>query len=445
MATNKKNVRMGDPRYKKGHLDRFEQKVTNSFTSKYIVPKNKIKEPTNIGPSLYASDSNIYPDKLVIDEVPRKKRNTTSSTKATRRERSGKMPVSSSKKNVNQSKGKSSNHKKKSKVKKKFTFIKLLIGMAVAGMFFVLIFIGTIVANAPVINTSNIYTYLSESSVVYDDKGNEVENIAFGDGNRFKISYEEMPQNVKNAIVAIEDKTFWEHHGFNYVRLAGAVFESLTGGGNISGTSTISQQLARNVYLSETKDVRSISRKITEAYYTTIIERNLTKEQILEAYLNTVSFGYSSYGVEAASKAYFSKSAKNLNLAECAAIAALPKSPNTYALIYRVDANNAQLLNEVNKKDIIGKDNEFVFVFNGEPSRDRRETTLTFMAEQGYISDKEKTSAMNENLRKDIDLNLNLNKSLSTYFSDYMLEQVKEDLVNKKNYSEAEAEQLIFG
>ena len=99
--------------------------------------------------------------------------------------------------------------------------------------------------------------------------------------NREIAKYEELPDNLKNAFIAIEDKTFWTHNGFNFRRIFGAIWSSLTGGGEISGTSTITQQLARNVFLPEEKSVRSIKRKIIEMYYASQIEDELSKEEIL--------------------------------------------------------------------------------------------------------------------------------------------------------------------
>ena len=118
-----------------------------------------------------------------------------------------------------------------------------------------------------------------------------------------------------------------------------SIKDAVLGGGSISGTSTITQQLARNIYLTDKMQERSLSRKITEAYYAVILEKNLSKSEILEAYLNTVNFG-SGYGVQTAAQAYFSKDIQDVTLFEAAALAAMPQLPTTYALVKQVSADS---------------------------------------------------------------------------------------------------------
>ena len=215
---------------------------------------------------------------------------------------------------------------------------KIVLGIGFATFVFLGLYSFTVVANTPKIQPEKIYDYLSERSVLLDDKDQVIDSVSLEGGNRTNIKYKDMPKNLINAVVSIEDKTFWKHHGFNFWRMLGAIKNSLFSGGEISGTSTITQQLARNVYLSETKSVRSLSRKISEAYYTMVIEANLSKEKIMEAYLNTIYLGNNSYGIQSAAKSYFNKDAKNLDLTESAALAALPQAPNNYALVKKVNS-----------------------------------------------------------------------------------------------------------
>ena len=149
---------------------------------------------------------------------------------------------------------------------------------------------------APHIDPKDIYSAVDTSSLIYDDEGKEVDSV-FYTQNRQVIKYDEMPEDLINSFVAIEDKTFWKHHGFNWTRMFGAVLSSFGGGGRISGTSTITQQLARNVYLSDIKSQRSLRRKIIEMHYASKIERALSKEEIIEAYLNSIYLGYGCYGL----------------------------------------------------------------------------------------------------------------------------------------------------
>ena len=192
------------------------------------------------------------------------------------------------------------------------------------------------IAHADTIHPEQIYNTLEVSTHIYDDKGNLTNDIYLSE-NRDIVKYEELPENLKNAFIAIEDKTFWTHKGFNIRRIFGAIWNSVSGGGEISGTSTITQQLARNVFLPEEKSVRSIKRKIIEMYYAHEIEEELSKEEILTAYLNTIYLGYGCYGVDTAAKKYFSKDVEDLTLKNARTCGTLPQAPGVYALLMTED------------------------------------------------------------------------------------------------------------
>ena len=130
-------------------------------------------------------------------------------------------------------------------IKKIFLTILLITALCIAGAFG---YAGYIVYNAPSIDTSAIYSTLTQTTEIYDDKGKLIQTINEGE-NRENIALSEMDPTLIDAFVALEDKTFWEHHGFNVKRIIGAIKNSLLSDGSISGTSTITQQLARNVYL----------------------------------------------------------------------------------------------------------------------------------------------------------------------------------------------------
>lgn len=322
--------------------------------------------------------------------------------------------------------------------------LKLLVTTFVAMVVFLIFYSVTVIANAPKIDTNDIYAYLPESSVLYDDEGKQIDTVFVDGGNRINIDYETLPKDLVNAVVAIEDKTFWNHHGFNFVRIMGAITESVFSGGSIGGTSTITQQLARNVYLSETKSVRSLNRKVTEAWYTILLERSLTKEQIMEAYLNTIYLGNNSYGVEAAARSYFNKPVSELDLLECASLAAIPKSPDAFALVKTYD-NNTLAENGVNlaDKQVLERSASFTTVYNGDASKGRRDTTLKFMKEQKYITADELKKAQADDLSKHIKLGGTAFIGSSVYFSDFVVEEVIEDLINE-GYSEEDARRLLF-
>ena len=154
----------------------------------------------------------------------------------------------------------------------------------------VAVYVGFTVLTAPKIDPANIYDAMQQSSILYDDTGNEIDSVNYGE-DRTLITYDDIPETTVYAFVALEDKTFFKHHGFNWIRMGGAILSSLTGHGEISGTSTITQQLARNVYLPEIKSERSIRRKLIEMYYAARIEHALSKEEILAAYLNSLPRG----------------------------------------------------------------------------------------------------------------------------------------------------------
>jgi penicillin-binding protein 1A len=324
---------------------------------------------------------------------------------------------------------------------------KFILTVIVAFGFFVALFTVTVVANSTKIDSNNIYSYLSEASVLYDQDGHVIDNVFVGDGNRVNVKYEDLPKNLVNAVVAIEDKTFWTHHGFNVVRIFGAIWDSIRSGGSIGGTSTITQQLARNVYLVDTKNVRSLNRKISEAYYTILLESSLTKKQILEAYLNTIFLGNNCYGVQSASQAYFSKDVSKLSLLQCAALAAIPKAPDAYALIKRVEKNTASTATGAVKTDknlILSQTSDYMLVYNGAASANRRNATLKFMQEQGYITQKQLDSTLAMDLKKAMNPPLDSTTGLSAYFCDYVISQVIQDLMSEYGYNETQAKDMLY-
>ncbi|MBR3331108.1 MAG: transglycosylase domain-containing protein, partial [Mogibacterium sp.] len=285
------------------------------------------------------------------------------------------------------------------------------------------------IAHADTIHPEQIYNTLEVSTHIYDDKGNLTNDIYLSE-NRDIVKYEELPDNLKNAFIAIEDKTFWTHKGFNIRRIFGAIWNSVSGGGEISGTSTITQQLARNVFLPEEKSVRSIKRKIIEMYYAHEIEEELSKEEILTAYLNTIYLGYGCYGVDTASKKYFSKDVEDLKLSECAALAALPQAPGVYALLMTED-DEAETTTKIEKG-----------LYANDVSRNRRYLVLDLMADQGYIT-QEKADKAKKPLEKFINPG-GESLSASSAFKDYLLDTVKNDLMKKYNLSEDQAEKMVY-
>jgi penicillin-binding protein 1A len=163
---------------------------------------------------------------------------------------------------------------------------------------------------------------------IYADDDSLIGEIKLQKGIYVPLS--KIPNNLKNAIVAVEDSRFWTHSGIDYIGIARALFKDILYLSLKEGGSTITQQLAKVVYLSSEK---TIVRKVKEAQLALTIEKELSKKEILELYLNRAFFGHSAYGVEMASRTYFGKSVSNINLAEAAMLAGLVKAPNSYSPI----------------------------------------------------------------------------------------------------------------
>jgi penicillin-binding protein 1A len=170
------------------------------------------------------------------------------------------------------------------------------------------------------------------STELYDINGNTIGSFALQ--RRLVSSYNDFPPVLIEALLSIEDKEFYRHWGINVWRIAGAAFRDIESGGKVQGASTLTMQLARNLFLSPD---RSFHRKIQEALLAIQIERRFTKQQILTLYANQIYLGHGVYGFEAASEYYFSKPARQLTLAEAALIAGLPKSPLFYSPINHAD------------------------------------------------------------------------------------------------------------
>lgn len=308
-------------------------------------------------------------------------------------------------------------------------FFTLLLLCIVAGV----VYVGFVIFTTPEIDPDNIYDELNQTSVIHDDTGEILEYVASTEV-RTNVTYDQLPQHLIDAFVAIEDKTFFEHSGFNFIRIIGAIKESIFSNKDVSGTSTITQQLARNLYL--TND-RTMTRKIREAYYTVILEKNLTKEQIIEAYLNTISLGFGSLGVQAASEAYFGCDVSELTVAQSATLACIPKSPAKYAPLKNyynedISADNENIL-------LIG--DTYTTVYD-DTFIQRQRLVLQFMKEQGKLTEEEYQAALAEDIKSELHPTED-KQIVSSYFADYCLNEVKNDLMEEYNLTEDGADELV--
>ena len=263
------------------------------------------------------------------------------------------------KKNMNENEIKKINKKRRKLLKWFLNFILLMILLV---LIVAIVFSIYIVINAPDFDPDNLYR--AESSIIYDRDGNQIAKI--GLEKRKKVSYEDLPQVLIDAIIATEDSRYYQHNGFDLPRFsraaAGQVINKITGHGNAGGGSTISMQVVKNNF---TDTEQTISRKFTDIYIAIFkLEKNYSKEEILEYYVNTPFLGNSSYGVEQACQSYFGKSVSDINLSEAAIIAGLFQAPSAYDP-YRYP----------------------------EATTERRDTVLYLMRRHGYITKEEQEMA----------------------------------------------------
>ncbi|WP_148396658.1 transglycosylase domain-containing protein [Hominibacterium faecale] len=416
--------------------DKFNKNSSSDDINEFFAEFDKVDEAAD--PQPQKPQTPEKPKNPESEPTPAPSR-TARAAENSRAKRSKEKAASEASSKKSKKKGKKKEKKPMSKKKKVFT----IIGLAILALILIgVIYVGALILTAGThsIDADNIYTRLYQRSTIYDDEGKEIESVFSEEGNRANVAYEDLPENLVNAIVAIEDKTFWKHHGFNFVRIMGAIKDSVFRGGQISGTSTLSQQLARNVYLSETKSKRSLNRKILEAYYTVLIEKSMSKEQIVEAYLNTIYLGFNCYGVESASQAYFGKSVKKLDLLECAALASLPQSPDAFALVKSYPVGTV----EVEKKNILAETDSIVYAYNGDLSSDRRKATLRNMVDQGYITQAEADKALDENLKKSMKISADKGSGFSSYFTDYAIDQITADIMEEYGWPKSEAREFIY-
>lgn len=195
-----------------------------------------------------------------------------------------------------------------------------LIGMALSFLIIAGILIYAKVLGPPQLAVPQSTLYYSADGGIIGESNNGQK--------RYWVPIEKIATPVIEATVAIEDRKFYDHNGFDYKRIVGAVLADIRAFAKVQGASTITQQYARNLYLEHDKTWK---RKITEAFYTIRLEMNYTKNEILEGYLNTIYYGHGAYGIQAASQYYFGKDASALTLAESALLSGVPKGPGIYS------------------------------------------------------------------------------------------------------------------
>ena len=236
--------------------------------------------------------------------------------------------------------------------RKTIKYLRAFIIISLIGMICMLIIFGSILAYAKILGAPPLA--VPQSTLFFADDGTLIGESNSGQ-KRYWVRLKDISPDLVNATVSIEDKNFYEHHGFDFKRIAGAVVADVQAFAKVQGASTITQQYARNLFLEHDKTWK---RKLHEAFYTIRLEMNYSKKDILEGYLNTIYYGNGAYGVEAASQYYYGKKAADLTLAEASMLAGIPKGPGYYsplASMERAKTRQHTILQSMVKNKYISK------------------------------------------------------------------------------------------
>ncbi len=307
-------------------------------------------------------------------------------------------------------KSKSKKDKHKNRLLRKIILILILILLIAGG-----IALGISAHNWKVLSEA---MFTNKMSVVLDKEGEVIAELGNEQKKLTPVDIEDMPENLVDAYVSIEDERFYSHHGVDIKRTGGAILSYITSFGHSSyGGSTITQQLVKNL-TGDTTD--SITRKVKEWWKAFLLECYFSKDDILEMYLNVIYVGPNVYGVQTGAKYYFNKDVEDLTLAECAYLAGINNSPNYY--------------------------NPFEGYDNEEDITDRTLTVLQKMLELGKIDESEYGKAEKEvNNGLDFDQGeIEIGDCIYSYHTDALINEVIQDLADEKNISEAFAKNYLY-
>ncbi|MDD6797059.1 MAG: PBP1A family penicillin-binding protein [Clostridia bacterium] len=284
-------------------------------------------------------------------------------------------------------------------------------GCVVAGM------VKGIIDSAPDISTIDV-SPTGYATKIYDNKGNEIQTLVGSGSNRVAKSIDDIPLTLQRAFVVLEDERFYEHNGIDIRGIIRAASEVIKSRSLSQGGSTITQQLLKNNVFNAYNESTSekIKRKIQEQYLAIKLETTMSKEKILENYLNTINLGNGYLGVQAAANGYFDKDVSELTISECAVIASITQNPT---------GNNPINYPEKNQR--------------------RQRTCLENLRKYGYISEAEYQEALADDVYARIqDLHTEESASTYSYFVDEVIEQLSRDLQEQKGYTETQALNLIY-
>lgn len=259
------------------------------------------------------------------------------------------------------------------------------------------------------------------STTIYDSAGNVLTTLVASGSNRVYVEMEDIPIDLQHAFVAIEDERFYTHSGIDTKGIIRAAVVGITSRDFSQGASTITQQLLKNnVFQDWTQEsyfMEKLKRKIQEQYLAIELEKTMSKEVILENYLNTINLGQNTLGVQAAAKRYFNKDVSELTLSECAVIAGITQNPSKYNPVTHPDYNE-----------------------------ERRNKVLKNMLDQNYISKEQYDSAMEDNVYERIQ-NVNdetQESSPYSYYVDAVIDQIMSDLQDYKGYTQTQAYNMLY-
>lgn len=260
------------------------------------------------------------------------------------------------------------------------------------------------------------------ATMVYDSKGNLTETLVKSGSNRLEATYEELPQCLIDAFVAIEDSRFWSHHGVDLRSMIRAAVGILTNNPAGGGSTLTHQLIKNNIFAGGNEDSfgEKLERKLQEQYLAIQLEKIMDKEIILKNYLNTINLGNNTLGVKSAAKRYFGKDVSDLTLSEATVIAGITQNPTKY--------------NPLSEKG--QKNNE-----------EKRRVILQYMYEQGKISKEDQEEALADDVYsriQNVDLVAQESQNPYSYFTDELTEQVMTALQEKLGYTESQASNLLY-
>lgn len=307
----------------------------------------------------------------------------------------------------------------------KVSFLQIIfIGLITVGVLGICVGLGAfngILASSPEIDTFDLIP-TGYATLVYDCEGHEMTKLVASNSNRSYVTMDKIPQYLGDAFVVIEDKRFYEHNGIDVYGIIRAGFEGIKSRHFSQGASTITQQLLKNnvfddSWVNETNMMNKIKRKVQEQYLAVEIEKQMSKTQILEYYLNTINLGQNTLGVQAASQRYFGKPVYQLTISESAVLAGITKNPSKFNPISHPENNS-----------------------------ERRDSILKALRDQGYITNDEYIEAMADDVYSRIQKvnTVNSTNTVNSYFIDELTDQVYEDLQNIAGYDADMAYKLLY-